>query len=217
MSIQIIEREPTAAPRKSGIGAAMAGGKRGDGTTRPRQKDDWYPTPAEVTQALLGVLDVDGPVWEPCCGDGSLAEVIANAGHEVVGTDLVDRGYGMGHGKDFDVTRAKRLLAPNVITNPPFNIAAEIIEHLMGLNPDMMALLLKSTYWHAAERTPLFNRYPPSRIISLTWRVDFLNLKRPTMEVSWFVWEKDHKGPTTYELVGRPGGPKRRRGRPKGY
>lgn len=212
--MQAIETTRRTGTRKSGIGAAMAGGKRGDGTTRPRQKDDWYPTPPDVTVALLNLLKIEGAVWEPCCGDGSLAKVISEAGNEVIGTDLVDRGYGIGHGKDYDVTRARELLAPNVITNPPFNIAPEIIDHLMGLNPKMMALLLKSSFWHAASRTPLFRKYPPSRIVCLTWRPDFLNLKRPTMEVSWCVWEADHEGSTVYEIVGRPEGSGRRRGRP---
>lgn len=188
----------------TGIGAAMAGGKRGTGEDKPRQEGDWYPTPAPVTQVLMDRINFHGDISEPCCGDGSMAKVIEHYGHTVVGTDLEDRGYGIGHGKKFDILQMKELLAPNIVTNPPFNIAAQIIDHLMGLRPEKMALLLKASFWHAKTRRPLFEKYPPSKIIALTWRPDFLDRKRPTMEVIWCVWERGANGMTTYELASKP-------------
>jgi Predicted DNA modification methylase len=187
----------------TGIGAAMAGGKRGSGSPRKRQHADWYPTPSDVTQVLLERVKFDGPVSEPCCGDGSLAMVMENHGYHVIGTDLYDRGYGVGHGKAFDILAMRELPAPNIVTNPPFNIAGQIIEHLMAMRPKKMALLLKASFWHAKTRRRLFDAYPPSKIIALTWRPDFLHLKRPTMEVMWCVWEEG-SNVTEYMLAHRP-------------
>lgn len=187
----------------TGIGAAMAGGKRGSGSPRKRQHADWYPTPADVTKVLLQRVSFEGKVSEPCCGDGSLARVIESFGYDVIGTDLHDRGYGVGHGKAFDILKMEKLPAPNIVTNPPFNIAAEIIDHLLAFKPEKMALLLKASFWHAKTRQRLFDLYPPSRIIALTWRPDFLHLKRPTMEVMWCVWEKG-SNVTQYELAAKP-------------
>ena len=196
------------------IGAAMAGGKRGSGTDRPRQHADWYPTPKDVTCALFDRVSFDGGIYEPCCGDGSLANVATNDyGYEVYGTDLHDRGYGVGHGKAFDVLKLKSLLAPNVVTNPPFNIAPDVIDHLWSLGPEKMVMLLKSTFWHAETRREMFLRIPPSRIIALTWRPDFLGLNRPTMEVIWCVWERGHVGNPSYELADRPDWAKKKKGR----
>jgi len=189
----------------TGIGAAMAGGKRGTGAERPRQEGDWYPTPDEVTEVVLPFLDRKGDVWEPCCGDGALARVLERHGHRVIGTDLHDRGYGIGHGPEHDLLKAQRLLAPNVVTNPPFNLAAPIIRHLLSLRPDTLALLLKASFWHAKSRAALFDENPPARIVALTWRPDFLNLKRPTMEVMWCIWKRGHTGATEYSLARRPG------------
>lgn len=199
----------------TGIGAAMAGGKRGGGEQRPRQKDDWYPTPDDVTCALFDRVMFDGDIYEPCCGDGSLARVAETRyGYNVVGTDLCDRGYGIGHGQAYDALKLDRLLAPNVVTNPPFNIAAEIIEHMWSLKPSKMAMLVKSTFWHAENRRRLFQKIPPSRIIALTWRPDFLGYKRPTMEVIWCVWEgNNHNSGTIYELADRPDWAKKKKGR----
>lgn len=196
------------------VGAAMAGGKTGSGEARPRQDADWYPTPKDVTCALFDRVKFDGTIYEPCCGDGSLAVVAEeDYGYDVIGTDLHHRGYGVGHGEAFDVLKAERLLGPNVVTNPPFNIAGEIIEHMWSLGPERMAMLLKSTFWHAENRRAIFDRTPPSRIIALTWRPDFLGLKRPTMEVIWCVWERGHVGPTSYELAERPEWAKKKKGR----
>lgn len=191
-----------------GIGAAMAGGKRGTGEERPRQHADWYPTPDEVTEVLIPHLPKVKSIYEPCCGDGALAKVLERHGYDVIGTDIHDRGYGQGHGQEFDVLKLDTLLSPVVVTNPPFKIAAPIISHLLSFRPDYMALLLKSSFWHAKSRSPLFNERPPSKILALTWRPDFMNLKRPTMEVIWCIWSRGHNGPTEYQLVERPKKPK---------
>jgi len=65
-----------------------------------RQDRDFYPTPAWVTEALLRTVRLPKGVWEPCCGDGAMAQVLGAHGHRVVGTDLVDQGYGEA-GRDF--------------------------------------------------------------------------------------------------------------------
>lgn len=182
------------------LGAAMAGGNPSQG----RQKNDWYPTPPDVTLALLRGSAFHGDVWEPCCGDGAMARVIEENGHRVFATDLVARGFGNEHGEDWDVLKVKSLPAPNVITNPPFKIAAAMIRHVLGLKPDYLAMVLKSTYWQAKRRTPLFREHPPAAVFGLTWRPDFMKRKRPTMDVIWTVWRKDWSGPTVYDLLPRP-------------
>ena len=56
-----------------------------------RQPEDFYPTPNSVTECLLATIPLRGFIWEPCAGDGSMAKVLADAGHTVVATDLVRR------------------------------------------------------------------------------------------------------------------------------
>src|SRR5262249_23299477 len=56
--------------------------------------NDFYPTPADGTRALLSVESFTGPIWECACGDGAISRELIDAGYEVVGNDLVDRGYG---------------------------------------------------------------------------------------------------------------------------
>jgi len=180
-----------------GIGAAMAGGNPQDG----REDRDFYPTPANVTQALLNVETFTGTIHECACGDGAMAEVLKAAGYTVIATDIEPLDYGT----QADFLEIGAPLADSIITNPPFALAAKFIEHGLGvLKPRKMALMLKSTYWHAAERRELFERYRPSAIYPLLWRPDFKGLGRPTMEVQWCVWDREHMGHPIYRPLPNP-------------
>lgn len=186
-----------------GLGAAMAGGNPREG----RQEEDFYPSPPEVTEALMrssAGKELTPFVWEPCCGDGAMARIIEAHGHKVVGTDIKPRGY--GNRVDFLKTPLNRARPGSfsIVTNPPFNLAVPMLEHAFALQPWMIALVLKSTWWHAAGRLPLFEKHPPKWIMPLTWRPDFLNKGRPTMECSWVVWQSGHEGFTRYQPLRRP-------------
>jgi hypothetical protein len=54
-----------------------------------RQERDFYPTPAWVMEALLRRVPLPNGIWESCCGDGAMAQVLESHGHRVVGTDLM--------------------------------------------------------------------------------------------------------------------------------
>lgn len=176
----------------------MAGGQTGNGKpAREREQDDFYPTPAEAVDALLRAEDVQIPrhIWEPACGDGAICKVLAGRNFQIDATDLFDRGYGCA-GINFLTTKYR--LSNAIITNPPFKLAGPFIEHAMNaLEISYMALLLKSTFYHAAARLPLFKRFPPAVIYPLTWRLDFMDLGAPTMECAWFVWDSARAGNST--------------------
>lgn len=182
-----------------GIGAAMTGGNPKEG----RQKDDFYPTPSEVTRALLARLTFGpGLVLEPAAGDYRMASDIEGAGYSVQASDIAPRDDRVAQGDFFAMTETR---ASTVITNPPFSLAQRFIEHSLDtLKVQGLALLLKSTFWHAARRSALFERHPPSHICALTWRPDFLNKGGPTMDCSWFVWLPNRDGTTRYLLLKRP-------------
>lgn len=179
-----------------GLGSAMAGGNSSEG----RVEDDFYPTPHGVTQALLKIVSFRGVIHEPCCGDGAMTRVLEDAGHKVVASDINPRGSGVAR-DFFTITKP---VGHNIVTNPPFKIAVRMIEHGLTLNPQVMAMVLKSTFWHARNRRDLFERTQPAMICPLLWRPDFLGLGRPTMEVMWCIWKKGHTGPPSYHLLPKP-------------
>lgn len=162
-------------------------------TSNKRRELDFYPTPTEVTQALIRFLDNHlsawgCDIWEPACGDGAMSKVFENYGYSVISTDIRHTGYGEG-GIDFLETQKVNLDA--IITNPPFQVSEQFIRHALAMNAPVVAMLLKSQYWHASKRTKLFKSHPPAYVLALNWRPDFLNGERggsPTMECIWTVW-----------------------------
>lgn len=173
-------------------------------TANKRRDLDFYPTPPEATHALMGFLQLpwDTLVWEPACGDGTMSRVLAQYVRSTISSDIRDTGFGDG-GVDF--LQTKRIGVGAVITNPPFNVSEQFIRHALTQAP-VVAMLLKSQYWHAAKRTDLFYEHPPSWVLPLNWRPDFMGGERggaPTMEVAWSVWRRDTPG-THYHILRKP-------------
>lgn len=187
----------------SGIGAKMAGGNPANG----RQANEFYPTPADVTEALILAEGARIPqrVWEPACGTGSMSEVLKNFSFDVESSDLINHGYGVS-GVDF---LHKNTVNPfgkakyGIITNPPFALSARFVEAVHRHEAIYCAYVLKSTWFHAwKSRGMLWERYRPARIYALGWRPDFLGQGAPTMEVMWCVWEPGKLATqTTYDIL----------------
>ncbi len=157
-----------------------------------RQKEDFYPTPRYVTQALLDNYQFSGKIWEPACGDGRMAKVLLETYPDVECSDLIDRGYGKS-GVDF-LNSNKR--SDNIITNPPFNLAYEFIVRGLELSDKCLALLLPIRYLTGKKRAKLYAKYPPAKVIVIPNKVDFLGFGSPAMEFAWFVWEKGVRNTT---------------------
>jgi len=160
----------------------------GGGRKEDRRELDFYPTPPDVTIVLMDFLKLKPcKIWECASGNGAMADVMKSYGHNVIETDLSTGTDYLTAKEDCNV----------IITNPPFNLSAEFIEKALG-EADIVAMVLKSQYWHAKKRANLFFRNPPSYILPLTWRPDFLYQERvkggktgsPTLEIIWTVWIK---------------------------
>ena len=168
-----------------------------------RRALDFYPTPKNVTIALLDFLclPLDYKVWECACGNHAMSDVIFERGYEVIATDITQ-------GDDFLLTHRE---CDAIITNPPFNLSRQFIEKAVG-EAKVVAMLLKSQYWHSSGRLSLFEKHPPTYVLPLTWRPDFLEHERkpgdkkgsPTMEVAWSVWVSGMGRDTIYKPLSKP-------------
>lgn len=195
-------------PLKGGrTGKSKGKGPKGTGKVRAHEL---YATPSEATQALFDRYPVtlrSRKTWECAVGTGAVQDVLEANGCTVVGTDLTD--HGRGGGVMFQTAGWPEGMGPDdaVVTNPPFSQAAAFILHaVVDLQAGFVALLLKASYFHAAERAELFTRCPPFAVHPLMWRLDFTDEGSPAMEMSWYVWQAG--GPagtgTLYSPMQRP-------------
>ena len=163
-----------------------------------RQKDDFYATPAATTRALLKKEGFFGRIWEPCCGEGHMSEVLIDEGYTVESSDLVDRGYGTSK-VDFLMETEVRA---NIITNPPYKDAEAYVRQAIRLSEFKCALLLRLNFLEGIKRRSLFESDPPVRVYVFSRRQAFMKNgedysgRGGMMALAWFVW--DNRFPPDY-------------------
>ena len=158
---------------------------------RDRQKDDFYPTPLVAVEALMDVESFEGGIWEPACGDGAISEPFSHY-YSVTSTDLNDYGYGKS-GVDF--LMESRLLAPNIVTNPPYKHAEAFIQKAISLQARKHCWLLRLSFLEGKQRrVSLFDSHRPARVWVFSqrltiWRGDEKPSGSGTTAYAWFVWD----------------------------
>lgn len=151
-----------------------------------REAEDFYSTPDWVTECLLRNTILRGPVWEPCCGDGAIAEVLRRGGHQVEATDLTDYGYGRP-GVDFYASTAFPAGCRTLVTNPPYgdggpkrrttNLSLgmlRFVRHALALTEraeGQLALLVRFQWTAGKRASDLITAAPLDTVIALTRRI----------------------------------------------
>ena len=159
---------------------------------------DYFPTPRWATHALIDNERFDGDIWECACGDGAMAEVLAGTGNKIIASDLYPRGHGDA-GHDF-LQSGRRV--PNIVTNPPYNVAEAFIAQGLRLAEKKLALLLRLAFLEGVGREArIFSQTPPSRVWVFAERITFYmaGAKRAgagTTAYAWFVWDIGATGGT---------------------
>lgn len=165
------------------------------GTSEGRPEHDFYPTPPEATEALLAVEKFEGTIWEPACGDGAISKVLIQHGHEVISTDLIDRGYGTSPHDFLTSTRT----AANIITNPPFKLAEQFTEHAMQATTGKVAMLCKLQWLEGGKRKTMFERLPLKKVYVFSKRLSMtrngIPMKNSGMiAFAWYVFQHRYDG-----------------------
>lgn len=153
---------------------------------------DFYPTPDWGTLALLQYVKFRGSILEPCCGDGAMAKILhRETGLPVHASDIVDRGF--GRKKDFlEIHKS----VVNIVTNPPFNVAEELLTHALHLAQDKVCFLLRLAFLESRRRYNLFYRdMPPTRLLVFSERLSMYPKGHEikgggTTSYAWFIWDK---------------------------
>lgn len=159
-----------------------------------RRKNDWYPTPEWATEELLKHVPLSGVLFECCVGDGVMARVLERRGK--VFTNDIDPARDSWFQLDAAAcdSWAKHFVqigADWVVTNPPFNVAPQIVPLAYEYARTGIAMLLRLSYLEPTEdRGAWLNAYPPTKLIVLP-RISFTgNGKTDNVTVAWMVWDK---------------------------
>ena len=169
------------------------------GFSNTREPMDNYPTPDIAVTSLLENETFNGTVWEPACGSGNIARHFPGC----IATDIrKDNIYGEP-GIDF-LTEFRHV--DHIITNPPYRLAQQFVEHALECANGKVAMLCKLAFLEGKARYSLFKKYPIRTVYVFSERLPLTKegdtRKQSSMiPFAWFVWEKGYTGKTTVEWI----------------
>lgn len=187
----------------------------------PPRALDYFPTPPWATRALLEIVNIRGvsagmgggeapwsdlTAWEPACGEGHMAKVLAEYFGRTVASDVFDYGIGA---EIYDFLGSDDLAASKapverphfIITNPPFSVGQQFIERALGIATMGVAVLVRSAFLESAARYDLFTRQPPRVVAQFSGRVPMVMGRLDATASSataycWIFWgARNHRGP----------------------
>lgn len=168
----------------------------------PPDSLDFFPTPPWATRALvehvLKPLQFDpsrSSAWDPCCGEGHMSETLGESFDHVDASDVFDYGRGFRVADVMSADAFSGNLPKLLITNPPFNTAADIAARAHGCNRFSAVFLLLRTVWlEGAERyRGIFEFYPPTVFAPFVERVPMVKGRydpkaSSATSYAWFGW-----------------------------
>lgn len=121
-----------------------------------REINDFYATDPKATEKLLEKENFNHNIWEICCGQGHISEVLKTHGYNVYSTDLIDRGY---QDDIIDILEYDACVDCDIITNPPYKCALEIVQKALNITSDgnKIAMLLKIQFLEGIQRKNFLN------------------------------------------------------------
>ena len=167
---------------------------------RERVQHDFYSTPRIAVGRLLDKcgLEISYNVMEPCCGEGAISKVLEECGFHVKSMDLYDRGYGE---TGIDFLEYNEPFDGDIVTNPPYKLAQEFIEHGLEIVGDgrKVFMLLRLVFLEGQKRRQLFDKkclktvYVFSKRISCYRSGEYKNY-HGAVAFAWFEFQKGYNG-----------------------
>lgn len=166
-----------------------------------RIERDFYKTPLIAINSLLNNFQLKGKTFlDPCAGDGRIGQVVKTmyphmeidqveirkeekAGLKKYGNVFIGDFLNFTTDKDYNT----------IMTNPPFSLAVEIIEHCFEIATENteIIMLLKLSFLESKDRFNFWQEYPVSKLFCLRDRPRFINNKTDFAAYAWFVWDNE--------------------------
>ena len=145
-------------------------------------KTDLYPTPPWCYENLDINWKAFSDAHEPCRGDGRIQEFIKDQGISCSYTEILE-------GKDFFEFNDKIDL---IVTNPPFSLAKEFIEHSIALS-NTVIMLLRLNFLGSIKRRSWWIDNTPTSLYILSKRPSFTGKGTDATDYAWFICDKTNR------------------------
>ena len=148
-----------------------------------RSPRDFYATPAHAYELLDPILPRDPRFWEPACGDGRIINWLRRTGRNADGGDIEPQDARFPV-LDFlkDETRHEF-----IITNPPFSVGIEFVDHALHVSPEVL-MLLPLNFAGSKKRHHWFRAHLPAAQFILSERPDFTGAGGDSIDYAWWYW-----------------------------
>lgn len=198
----------------------------------PRLPNDNYETPQWAVNALLENHRLPfpvGKVLEPCAGSGAIIRAFYSKywpwrmeAFKFTAIDIRQQPCDVlpswadkVHCADFLTWEPDEEYSV-IITNPPYSIAQEIVEHALEIarrqtKPAEVIMLLRLAFLESEKRYDFWQKNPPNKVLVLSSRPSFTgDGGTDATAYAWFVWTPDSHS-QEIRVIDSPTRPRKRR------
>jgi hypothetical protein len=175
-----------------------------------REANEHYVEPEWCSERLFEEEEFDGPIWDPCCGFGRIVISAKKAGLNASGSDLINRGWDSSL-TPHDFLSSSLIVVPNIVCNPPFDIAPQFALHALKLAHRKVAMIFPTARLNAAhwlKGTPLARVWLMTPRPSMPPGYTITAGEKPgggKTDFCWLVWSKGRIGPADLMWLRRDG------------
>lgn len=177
-----------------------------------RIERDAYYTPDSVARACVATLPIhrSETAWEPHAGGGAFVRALLTRTPHVYASDLVlrpDVAALVTHSGHVDARMGWSFGIPSpdwIVGNPPFNEAQEHVEMAIRTASVGVGLLLRLAFLEGQKRAAFWRAHPAAQVHVLIRRPSFTGGATDSCAYGFFVWMREHSGPTTLHHLETP-------------
>ena len=175
---------------------------------RKRNDSDFYKTPGYAIEVFLRNyrLESDGlTILDPCAGSGTIAKAVKKFYPKAIINQCEIRedqpliryeGGWNFRGNALDLNSVDIVDVGVIISNPPYSMAQEIIEHFFKIKRPtaQVIMLLRIGFLESQKRIPFWKKYPVSELYPLSHRPSFTgDGHTDATAYAWFVWNNSDR------------------------
>lgn len=170
-----------------------------------RQAEDFYATPRIAIEKMLNKLtelniSLPNTIIEPSVGNGAIANVLLEKGHDIIPYDIVDRGFPNTNVVNFLEVKNRPEEEIAIVANFPFSDILNHTEHSLSLlnKGEYLISLAKIQFLETKKREKMFRDNPPKYVLVFSERIACRKndqvADNSAICFCWYIFEKGWKG-----------------------